>query len=166
MPGKTIAGILPLMLVASLLPAGCAPDENGAVFTDGEEVEGPPRPPRGIAWVVFGQDTVHAEIAHTSDQRAQGLMYREELPDGEGMIFVFDDLAQRSFWMQNTYIPLDIAFLDEHHRIVDIQQMEPETTEMTDSAAPAMFAIEVPQGWFEARGIGVGDTAHIVFGPF
>lgn len=121
-------------------------------------------PPRGLAWVILGADTVRAEVARTDRERAQGLMERESLPAGTGMLFIFPDVAPRSFWMQNTYIPLDIAFLDADGVIVDIQAMEPLDETFTESAAPAMFALEVPQGWFEAQGIEPGDRATLVFG--
>lgn len=122
-------------------------------------------PPPGRAWVIFGADTVLAEVARTPDERAQGLMYRENLPEGEGMFFVFPDTQTRSFWMSNTFIALDIAYLDAELRIVDIQPMEPETTESHPSAKPAMFALEVPMGWFAEQGIEVGAQARVVFGP-
>jgi uncharacterized membrane protein (UPF0127 family) len=80
------------------------------------------------------------------------------------MLFVFPDEAVRSFWMQNTYIALDIAFLDSRSRIVDIKQMEPESTALHDSSAPAMFALEVRKGWLEEQEIRVGLQAEIVFG--
>ena len=121
-------------------------------------------PGRGMAWVILGADTVTAEVAASAEERRQGLMYREELPDGTGMLFVFPDEAVRSFWMQNTYIALDIAFLDSRTRIVDIKQMEPESTELHDSSAPSMFALEVRKGWLEENGIRVGLQAEIVFG--
>ena len=80
------------------------------------------------------------------------------------MIFVFETEEVRSFWMQDTFIPLDIAYLDANARIIDIQQMEPETTRMHTSSGPAMFALEVPQGWFAEMEIEVGAQAEIVFG--
>lgn len=122
-------------------------------------------PPPGRAWVIFDNDTVQAEIARTPEERARGLMYREDLPEGEGMLFIFPDSQIRSFWMSNTFVPLDIAYIDEELRIVDIQAMEPETTDSHPSARPAMFALEVPMGWFERTGIGVGAQATVVFGP-
>jgi len=128
-------------------------------------VDTTPRPEPGQAWVIFGADTVRAEVARTPDQREQGLMYRQELPDGTGMLFVFDTEEVRSFWMENTYVPLDIAFLDVALRVVDIQQMAPQTTDPHESAGPAMFALEVPQGWFAAHGVKVGDHATVVLGP-
>lgn len=122
-------------------------------------------PPPGEAWVIFAADTVEVELARTPEEREQGLMYREELPGGRGMLFLFQDAQYRSFWMRNTFIPLDIAYLDENLRIVDIQAMDPETEDGHPSAQPAMFALEVPQGWFSAQGIAVGDQARLVFGP-
>ena len=80
------------------------------------------------------------------------------------MIFIFGDEEVRSFWMQDTFIPLDIAYLDSDARIIDIQQMEPETTRLHTSSSPAMFALEVPQGWFAEMEIEVGVQVEIVFG--
>ena len=122
-------------------------------------------PPSGHVWVIFGADTVQAEVARTPAEREQGLMYRESLAKGKGMLFVFSDSQIRSFWMKNTFIPLDIAYLDAELRIVEIQAMEPESTTSLPSALPAMFALEVPLGWFEEMGISVGARARLVFGP-
>ena len=122
-------------------------------------------PTAATALVVFGSDTVRAEVANTAATRSQGLMYRDEVPDGTGMLFVFDREAERSFWMQNTYVALDVAFIDANFRIVDIQQMEPETADIHNGVRPAMFALEVRQGWFGERGIAVGDRCEFIFSP-
>ena len=90
-------------------------------------------------------------------------MYRERIPDGTGMLFVFEREAARSFWMQNTDVSLDIAFIDANFRIVDIQQMEARSTEVHDGARPAMFALEVREGWFAEKGIEVGDRCELIF---
>ena len=121
-------------------------------------------PPAGYAWVIFGADTVLAEVAATAEERAEGLMYRDEVPDGTGMLFVFQDTQIRSFWMANTYVPLDVAYMDPSYRIVDIIAMEPLDTSSKPSRAPAMFALEVRQGWFGEQGIEIGAQADIVFG--
>jgi len=118
-----------------------------------------------MAWVIFDGDTVVAELARTPQEREQGLMFREKLEKGTGMLFIFPDTQTRSFWMKNTFIPLDIAYLDDGLRIVDIQAMEPETLESHPSTRPAMFALEVPRGWFSELGIEVGAQARLVFGP-
>jgi uncharacterized membrane protein (UPF0127 family) len=166
-----------LALAVSLLivfPVGCAPVGGDETAPDRSELSTPAADPaaaaqegplRNEALVVFGADTVRAEIARTAAERAQGLMERDTLPPGRGMLFVFEDLGVRSFWMGNTYVALDIAFIDADLRIVDIQAMEPLTTTSHVSRFPAMFALEVPQGWFQEHGIGVGSEAKIVFGP-
>lgn len=127
-------------------------------------VQRSPMPAPGHAWVIFGADTVVAEVAATAEERAEGLMYRDEVPDGTGMLFVFEDSQPRAFWMANTYVALDVAYLDPSYRIVDIIAMEPLVTDSYPSDAPAMFALEVRQGWFEENDIGVGARADIVFG--
>jgi len=121
-------------------------------------------PPAGHAWVIFGADTVVAEVASTADERAEGLMYREAVPDGTGMLFVFPDVSVRSFWMANTYVPLDIAFMDPSFGVVDIVPMQPLVTESYTSRAPAMYGLEVRQGWLAENGIAVGARAQVQFG--
>ncbi len=120
--------------------------------------------PAGRALIIFGNDTVLAEVAKTQAEHERGLMYRNEVPAGTGMLFVFPDAQERTFWMENTYVPLDVAFMDAGLAVVDIQQMEPETTDYHDSKAPAMYALEVPKGWFAAHRIGIGTRARMVVG--
>jgi uncharacterized membrane protein (UPF0127 family) len=154
----------------TLLAWGCNPADEGAARADGRTLlaeQAPPRavgPPAGYAWVIFAADTVVAEVAATPEERSEGLMYRDEVPDGTGMLFVFPDSRVRSFWMANTYVPLDIAYLDPSFRVVDIVQMEPLVTESYVSSAPAMYGLEVRQGWFAEEGIEVGAQGDIVFG--
>ncbi|MYE35740.1 MAG: DUF192 domain-containing protein [Gemmatimonadales bacterium] len=104
-----------------------------------------------------GGIAIQVEIADDADERQRGLMFRESLAENQGMLFVYPEQRILGFWMRNTLIPLDIAYIDREGRIVDIQQMEPQTTETHDSAAPAMYALEMNQGWFEANGIRIGD---------
>lgn len=163
-------GVVLSVCAAFVATSACAPDD-GAATASGERSlaaeTAPPStalPPAGHAWVIFGADTVVAEVARTPEERSEGLMYREDVPDGTGMLFVFPDSQVRSFWMANTYVPLDIAYMDPAFRIVDIVAMEPLVTDSYPSAAPAMYSLEVRQGWFADRGIAVGAQAEIVFG--
>lgn len=151
---------LSLAAVAGCLFAGC--DPAGEETTSG--VGNEPRPEQGHAWVIFGADTVVAEVADSPEEHAQGLMFRERLDEGQGMLFVFEAQLTQVFYMRNTYVPLDIAFLDRAQVIVDIQQMEPLSEDLHQSARPAMYALEVPQGWFAGQEIQVGALARIVFG--
>lgn len=165
------------LLALVLWSAGCGPGDNappaeqqGALQAEpapqvGVAPEWGAAPPAGSAWVIFATDTVVAEVAATPEEREKGLMYRDEVPDGTGMLFVFPDSQVRSFWMANTYVPLDLAYMDPSFRVVDIVQMEPLVTDTYPSRAPAMYGLEVRQGWLGEHGIGIGAQAQVVFGP-
>lgn len=99
---------------------------------------------------------LEVEVAATDAERAKGLMYRDALEADHGMLFVYPDDAPRRFWMKDTRVPLSIAFLDRSGKILRIADMQPFTTEGTSSLYPARYALEVNQGWFRARSIGVG----------
>jgi len=115
------------------------------------------------ALIVFGSDTVVAEIASTGAQRSRGLSHRAEVPAGTGMLFIFDRTEERTFWMRDTLVDLDIAFLDEDYVVQEILQMKAETSDLHDSSVPVFMALEVPGGWFATHGIEVGSKAEIVF---
>lgn len=122
-------------------------------------------PNPGMAWVIFGADTVVAEVAGTPEQREKGLMDRDAVPDGTGMLFVFRRSEERYLWMRNTYVPLDAAFFDDDNRIGVIRQMEPLDETLVDSEIATRLVLEVRQGWFAEKGIEVGAEAEVVFGP-
>ena len=110
---------------------------------------------------INGQELV-VEIAATPAERTCGLSHREHLPAGHGMLFVYPDVAIREFWMKNTNIPLDLAFLTEEGRIVGIYQMSPSDPDYRyRSRQPAAFALEVGAGWFEAHDVDTGDSITI-----
>ena len=104
---------------------------------------------------------VTSELAVTSEERAKGLMYRESLSDGEGMLFIFDTDSVLSFWMKNTYIPLSIAYITYDGRIVDIKDMYPHDESSVISSRSVRYALEVPQGWFLRAGVREGDIVII-----
>jgi len=104
-----------------------------------------------------------AEIARTDEERGKGLMFRKKLPDGEGMIFVFERDQQLSFWMLNTYIPLSIAFIASDGRIIEIKDMQPHDEDSVKSSRSVRYALEVPQGWFDRVNIKPGDRVRIDF---
>ncbi|MDR0601791.1 MAG: DUF192 domain-containing protein [Treponema sp.] len=104
---------------------------------------------------------MQVEIARTDDERARGLMYRRNLEDGKGMLFVFEHEDNLSFWMSNTYIPLSIAFVSSEGRITEIRDMEPLNLNSVRSSRKARYALEVPRGWFDRVGIRPGDRLEI-----
>jgi uncharacterized membrane protein (UPF0127 family) len=101
--------------------------------------------------------TITVEIAKTESERSKGLMHRKKLPDGEGMIFIFDRDQQLSFWMKNTIIPLSIAFIASDGRIIEIKDMQPLDLNSVKSSRSVRYALETPQGWFDRAGIKQGD---------
>ena len=121
------------------------------------------RPQTGLAEadIRVGDVRLRVELARTPRERQIGLMHRTELAAGRGMLFVFGTEQRLSFWMKNTLIPLDIAYIAGDGRIVDIQQMKPLSLDGHDSAAPARFALEVVEGWFAEHGVEVGDRVAI-----
>ena len=105
-----------------------------------------------------GIHLIRAEVAYTFETRAQGLMFRKYLGPNEGMFFVFPQAEIQCMWMKNTLIPLSVAFIDEKGKIISISDMQPQTETSHCAAAPAKFALEMPGGWFAAKGIKSGTA--------
>jgi uncharacterized membrane protein (UPF0127 family) len=172
-PGGRPALLLTLAVMAVISCGGAAGEDGDSgregaqsadasgVATDQEATDGPRFGPGGQLIrqvdVSVGGIPISVEIADTPALRERGLMHRDSLPANHGMLFVYADEQMRSFWMRNTKIPLDIAFIDRNGTIVNIEQMEAQTDENTVSNAPAMYALEMSLGWFEANGVGIGD---------
>ena len=108
-----------------------------------------------------GKVFVNAELARTPSQQQQGLMFRKELKDGDGMLFIFEKDDVLSFWMKNTLIPLSIAYMGSDGRIIDIFDMESENLNPVRSSRSVRYALEVPVGWFTRSGIVPGDKLDI-----
>lgn len=110
--------------------------------------------------LTIGGNALTVEVAATPESRATGLMNRFSLQTDHGMLFVFEAPQPLAFWMKNTYVPLSIAFVDRNGRIVNIEDMRPQDESTHWSRAPALYAIEMRQGWFAARGIAAGDSVQ------
>ena len=112
--------------------------------------------------VIVRQDgtefTVKAEIAEKTEDRNHGFMERKNIPDGTGMLFVFEKDQILSFWMKNTPHPLSIAYIDSKGKIRDIYDMTPYSLSSIISTVSVRYALEVPQGWYKKNGITVGDS--------
>jgi uncharacterized membrane protein (UPF0127 family) len=99
-----------------------------------------------------------AEVATTEADRAKGLMHRFSLQPDHGMLFVFKRPQPQAFWMKNTYVPLSIAFVDAGGRILNIEDMAPQTENTHPSRGLALYALEMKKGWFADREIRPGDS--------
>mgnify|MGYP002511629668 FL=1 len=107
--------------------------------------------------------SVKAEIAVKPEDRNFGFMERKNIPDGTGMLFVFEHDQILSFWMKNTPTPLSIAFITKDGKIKDIFDMQPFSTASKTSTGYVRYALEVPQGWYKKNGIKTGDVLKIDF---
>lgn len=123
----------------------------------------PKKQKKALQTIKVGKETVRVEIADTPLKLQRGLSFRKELPQGQGMLFIFNKEQQLSFWMKNTFIPLSIGFFDKNKRLLNILQMTPVkpgqnngNLQLYRSQGPAMYALEVPVGWFKQKDIGPG----------
>lgn len=104
-----------------------------------------------------GMHLIDAQIARTPEQRQIGLMMRRDMPQQEGMIFVFEQATRQCFWMKNTLLPLTAAFLAEDGRIVNMADMKPQTEDAHCSDEPVRYVLEMNKGWFAKKGIQPGS---------
>ncbi|MEN8145756.1 MAG: DUF192 domain-containing protein [Gemmatimonadota bacterium] len=107
--------------------------------------------------LTVGPASATAELADSPRLREVGLMHRTCLPADHGMLFVYSDEGIRNFWMRNTNVALDIAYMDKNRVILNVEQMNPHTDSMHASAGPAMYALEMNQDWFANNQVAAGD---------
>lgn len=139
-----------IFLIAVFLLVGCSDGRSRTPLTLVS--------PDGIETIV------QAEIADEPEERQQGLMLRESMPENAGMLFVFEKPNVLYFWMQNTLIPLDVLFFDEDGNFVSMETMEPckiKDCPSYNSASPAVYALEVNAGLGEEMSIGTGWDLRI-----
>lgn len=140
---STLAAALLLPLAVLPMPAALAQDQPQMQL---------PRTRLGA-----GMHQIDAQVAATPGQRATGLMFRKEMPQHEGMLFIFEQPQQQCFWMMNTLIPLTAAFLADDGTIVNLADMKPQTTDAHCSARPVRYVLEMNVGWFAKKGLKAGD---------
>jgi uncharacterized membrane protein (UPF0127 family) len=113
-----------------------------------------------------GEQHVAVEIARTGSERQRGLMYRESLAAGRGMVFLFDQAEPgMKFWMKNTYIPLDMIFISTDKKVVYVEEnAEPLTLQERgpDKSVLSQFVLEVPGGWARAHAVERGVSVRFV----
>jgi hypothetical protein len=103
-----------------------------------------------------GMHQIDAQVARTPEQRATGLMWRKQMPQHEGMLFIFEQPSVQCFWMKNTYLALSTAFVADDGTVVNVEDMKPQTLDSHCSARPVRYVLEMNQGWFDKKGIKPG----------
>ena len=106
--------------------------------------------------LTVGFHRIEAEVAADQTNRMQGLMQRRTMGPNQGMLFVFPQAERHCMWMRNTFLPLSVAFLDEEGRILNIENMQPQTEDNHCAAGAARFALEMNIGWFAGKGLKAG----------
>ena len=153
-------------LLLATMPAGAelAGPRSTMVDPTAENYDGP-LPDRGAVVVrdaFGGSHRLTVEIADTTPLRTRGLMWRNDLPDGTGMLFIFPTEVVQSFWMRNTLIPLDMLFIDKSMRVVGVVQWaEPRTLTSRTVGKPSLYVLEVPGGWASRYGVRAGSTVEL-----
>ena len=107
--------------------------------------------------ITAGMHLIDAQVAQTPEQRQIGLMLRKDMPQREGMIFIFNEPGQQCFWMKNTLLPLTAAFVADDGTIVNTADMTPQTTDPHCSKEPVRYVLEMNRGWFAKTGIKAGS---------
>ncbi len=132
---------------------------------DGEAPTPPPSPDRPqrlpTATIRVGRASLVVEIADADAERRKGMMFRERLADDEAMLFVFGREANLQFWMKNTPVDLDLAYIAADGTITQVERMKAHVLDPVYSREPVRFALEVPAGWFDRHGMGVGTNVAI-----
>lgn len=144
MPSRHLTGSVLAFIFA--LTAGCS-----AVAQDTAQT-GLPR-----IQLTAGMHVIDTQLAQSPQQRQIGLMFRKSMPQGEGMLFVFEEANQQCFWMKNTLIPLSAAFVADDGTIVNLADMKPQTTDSHCSEQPVRYVLEMNVGWFAKKGIKAGS---------
>jgi hypothetical protein len=158
--------VSPWLALASLaLGCGSTPPEPEYVPERGAERSAPRR-----AEVVFeradGDVRVDVEVAANDRDRGRGLMYRRYLAPSSGMLFVFEEAERQEFWMVNTFIPLDVFFIDEAQEVVGVvENTRPLSREDVAVDAPSKYVLEVRAGFARSHGLGPGARVRFVGVP-
>ncbi|MEO8937902.1 MAG: DUF192 domain-containing protein [Burkholderiaceae bacterium] len=103
-----------------------------------------------------GIHVIRAEVAMAAGERQKGLMFRPALGANQGMVFLFDEPAVQCMWMRNTLIPLSVAFIGDDGKVLNVEDMAPQSEDNHCAAKPARYALEMNKGWFTRHGIAVG----------
>jgi uncharacterized membrane protein (UPF0127 family) len=148
------------ILGALALASGCQGTPPAAQSSaPSDESRRPQRLPAAVIRV--GDVPLAVEVASTRAQLQKGMMFREKIGPDEAMLFVLQREDDQAFWMKNTLVDLDLAYIQADGTIFQIEPMTARNVEPVWSRLPARYALEVPAGWFEAHGVRVGMKVTI-----
>ena len=99
------------------------------------------------------KENLCVELAISQREKSKGLMYRKDLSNTDGMLFIWKNEYRRCMWMKNTYIPLDLGFFREDLTLIEVRDLYPRSLESVCSSEPAKYALELPKGWFTSHNI-------------
>ncbi len=120
--------------------------------------------PQKEAKLIIGRETLIVEIADSPKKWRRGLKYRDKLPENKGMLFIFPEEGYHAFWMKDTKIPLDIAFIDRNFYIIKIDSMEPfDTLHLHFALQPVKYVLEVNRGWFGRHQVQEGTKIILIY---
>ena len=99
------------------------------------------------------KENLCVELAISQKEKSKGLMYRKDLTDSDGMLFIWKNEDKRCMWMKNTFIPLDLGFFRDDMTLIEVKNLSPKSLKSVCSSEPAKYAIELPRGWFSSNNI-------------
>jgi len=171
------AGLFVLLLLGSLIAFPLLQKRSGSNSSQSpvssHEPQQPKVPPtfkkEGVLYFIKSTTgdslRIDIEVAQTEAETTQGLMFRTHINENQGMLFIFDKAEMRSFWMKNTYLPLDIIFVNEQLEIVTIRHnAQPFSRASQASTAEAQYVVEVKGGFCKRHGIEEGDRIAFQIG--
>ncbi|MBA4148887.1 MAG: DUF192 domain-containing protein [Verrucomicrobia bacterium] len=152
------------IFLSSLLLAGCnqpetpAPQQENVAATE-REYPGAPQPKLQTIKLFIGDQEMITELAYRPHEVQTGMMFRTNMADDEGMLFIFGGPQRASFWMKNTLIPLSAAYISPEGVIEEIHKLEPHNTNAVIAASTnILYVLETPQGWFARHNIETGSV--------
>lgn len=149
---------LALVVLAGLLAAACGSSAAAPTLPPAQTL---PETPLSLSQGGHAEH-VSVQVASTEPQRETGLMWVQSMPADTGMLFVFGGDSTVGFWMQNTYIPLDIAYISAEGEVLGIVHGKPLDATVLDPPGPYRYALEMNAGWFEGHGLGKGATVSFL----
>jgi uncharacterized membrane protein (UPF0127 family) len=166
---------VPLLLLVLVLASGCRDGKSTAAVSTATSAPPTLAPLQGylphaqqrlqIMKLFVGLKEINAELALKPVEIYTGMMWRTNMPDGEGMLFVFSDATPRAFYMRNTLVPLSLAYIDPDGVIQEIHDLQPRNeTSVPSKSENIQYVLEVPQGWFTRNQIVPGTVVRSQYG--